>query len=209
MIGDKLVITDFHRKNGIRIEQATSESIRRAGRIYTITVAGESGSGKSETAATSAEQLELAGFRVVILGQDDYFQLPPKSNAQRRKLDIGWVGPSEVRLDLLDSHLAAAKRGDSSIIKPLILFEEDRIVEEMLGLEDIDVVIAEGTYTTLLEEADFRAFIDRSYHDTLWHRKKRARDPAEGKFIERVLEIEHRIISSHRSRADLVLSESD
>jgi uridine kinase len=205
MIGDKLVITDYHRENGRKVAEAVVDKIRQAGRRFALTVAGESGSGKSETAATTAEALEKEGFRTAILGQDDYFRLPPKANSRKRKEDIGWVGLGEVRLDLMDAHLKAAKAGEGSVVKPLVYFEEDRVDEETLSLDGIDVVIAEGTYTTALEEADFRAFIDATYHHTLEHRKKRARDEIEGAFIEQVLEIEHKIISSHRDRADVLL----
>jgi len=205
VIGDKLVITDYHRKNGRAIAEAALDAITAAGRCFALAVAGESGAGKSETAATTAEALRARGLSVLILGQDDYFRLPPKSNAAKRREDISWVGPGEVRLDLMDEHLAAAKAGAASITKPLVFFEEDKIGNETLSLEGVDVVIAEGTYTMMLEQADFRAFIDRTYKDTLEHRKARARDEAEGEFIERVLEIEHKVISSHRDRADLIL----
>jgi len=205
VIGDKLVITEYHRRCGRQVAEAAAPLIEKAKRAFAITVAGESGAGKSETAATTAEELEQLGCRVLILGQDDYFKLPPKSNAARRAQGIDWVGSREVRLDLMDEHLEAIKTGAGEITKPLVHFEEDRIGDETISLLGIQVVIAEGTYTTLLDNADFRAFIDRTYHDTLEHRKKRARDEAEGSFIERVLEIEHGIISASKSRADLVL----
>lgn len=205
MIGDKLVITKYHRENGRKVSEAVLEKINNVDRIFTLTVAGESGSGKSETATTTAQELEKHGHRVLILGQDDYFKLPPKSNAAKRHEDISWVGTGEVHLDLMDEHLKAAKSGARKLTKPLVFFEEDRIEKETRSLEGIAVIIAEGTYTSALEEADFRAFINADYHTTLAHRMKRARGEAEGAFIEQVLEIEHRIISSHRKRADLVL----
>jgi uridine kinase len=209
VIGDKLVITDYHRSCGRLVAEALLPLLEKTERKLAITVAGESGAGKSETAATTAEELERRGYKTLILGQDDYFVLPPKSNATKRQTDIGWVGPGEVRLDLLDQHLEAAKTGTAQITKPLVHFEEDRIGEETISLEGFDAVIAEGTYTTLLDQADFRAFIDRTYRDTLEHRKKRARDEAEGEFIERVLEIEHRVIRDSMTRADLVLPPPD
>lgn len=205
MIGDKLVITEYHRDCGRSIADAVEPLLKKSNHILAVTVAGESGAGKSETAATTAEELERRGFRTLILGQDDYFKLPPKSNAAIRKQDIGWVGPGEVRLDLLDEHLQAAKSGAETITKPLVHFEEDRIGEETLTLKGIDVVIAEGTYVALLETPDLRAFIDRNYLETLEHRKRRARDETEGEFIERVLAIEHQVISNSKARADLVL----
>ena len=208
MIGDKIVIEDYHKENGRRVATACLPEIKESDRIFAITVAGESGSGKSETAATTAQELENAGLKVVILGQDDYFKLPPKSNSNRRKEDIGWVGLGEVKLELMDEHLAKAKAGEKSLVKPNVVFEEDRVLEETISLEGIDVIIAEGTYCTALKEADFHAFIDKTYHDTLDHRKKRARDETEGDFIEKVLEIEHKIISAHKKLADIVLPKS-
>ena len=208
MIGDKLVITEYHEENGRRVAAACAKIIADLDRPIAITVAGESGSGKSETAATTARELIATGLKVAILGQDDYFRLPPRSNAARRKQGIDWVGMGEVRLDLMDEHLAAAKRRAESIVKPLVVFDEDRITEETVSLEGVDAVIAEGTYTTALKEADFRAFIDRTYIDTLEHRKRRARDVAEGAHIEKILKIEHEIISDHKRLADLVLPPS-
>ena len=205
MIGDKLVITRYHLDNGRKVAEAVLEKIKGIDRRFTVTVAGESGSGKSETAATTAEVLEKQGYKTVILGQDDYFRLPPKSNHMRRREGIEWVGLEEVRLDLMDAHLKSAKDGGTEIVKPLVFFKEDRIGEETLSLEGVKVVIAEGTYTTALEEADLRAFIDATYHHTLAHRKRRAREEIKGEFIENVLKIEHRIISSHKSRAHVIL----
>ncbi|MDJ0762744.1 MAG: zeta toxin family protein [Myxococcota bacterium] len=205
MIGDKLVITDYHRQNGKKVATAILDLRSKHRRIIGATVAGESGSGKSETAATTAEYLGTQGLNVVILGQDDYFELPPKSNARKRREDITWVGPGEVHLDLMNAHLKDAKAGAKEIDKPLVYFEEDRISNEIVSLTGIDVIIAEGTYTTLLDAADLHAFIDATYHATLKHRKKRARDETEGDFIEQVLEIEHCIISSHKEKAHIIL----
>ncbi len=208
VIGDKLVITDYHRENGAKVVAAALPLIEKSNRIFAITIAGESGSGKSETAATTAEALEAKGYRVLILGQDDYFKLPPKTNAAKRLEDIAWVGMGEVHLDKMEQHLQLAKTGAAELTKPLVHFEEDRVDEQTVSLSGINVVIAEGTYTTALDEADFHAFIDATYHTTLAHRKQRARDETEGEFIEQVLEIEHQIISKHKARAHLVLPPS-
>ena len=205
MIGDKLVITEYHFENGRKIAEELLSRYRNIERPLAVTVAGESGSGKSETAAALADVLEKKGMKTLILGQDDYFKLPPKSNAARRQQGIEWVGMKEVDLDQMDVHLRAVKLSQPFIVKPLVFFEEDRIDKETVNLEGIRVVIAEGTYTTALDEADLRAFIDADYRQTLSHRKKRARDDVEGAFIEQVLEIEHEIISAHKARADVVL----
>jgi hypothetical protein len=56
----------------------------------------------------------------------------------------------------------------------------------------------------LLQNADVRAFIDRNYRQTKKARLKRARDP-DVDFLEKVLEIEHQEISTHKARADVVI----
>jgi uridine kinase len=139
------------------------------------------------------------------LQQDDYFVHPPHTNDRTRRANICWVGPTEVRLDLLDEHLQAAIEGATDLQKPLVLYEEDRIDEEVLDLEGSEVVIAEGTYTSLLEHADTRVFIARNRLETLEHRMKRGREEFDP-FIEEVLKIEHEIISQHRERADVVIT---
>jgi uridine kinase len=91
------------------------------------------------------------------------------------------------------------------IYKPLVIFDEDRITTEELDTTNTQVLIAEGTYTSLLQFVDFRIFIDRDYRQTLEARLRRARDKFEP-FVMEVLEKEHQIISKHKSLADAVVS---
>lgn len=205
MKGDVIIVEEHHRRAAAKIAASLADRIRATVRTYTISVAGESGSGKSETGQALKEELEKLGFTSAVLQQDDYFVLPPKSNDAKRREDITWVGAQEVRVALLDEHLAAARAGASRITKPLVIYDEDRVTEEEMSLEGIEVLIAEGTYTTLLENVDTRIFINRNRLETLESRKKRAREEIEP-FLEEVLEIEHDIISKHRTRADIVIT---
>jgi uridine kinase len=122
-----------------------------------------------------------------------------------RRQNIEHVGLTEVRHDVIEQNLADIREGRSEITKPLVIFEEDRIVEETVAVAHIDVVIVEGTYTTALQEIDARVFIDRTKVDTLESRKKRAREKQD-EFLERVLTIEHEIISRHKGLADIIIS---
>ncbi len=202
MIGDKLVITEYHRQAAEMVWKALAD--RPGKEPLAVSVAGESGCGKSETARCIADKGEEAGLRVVILGQDDYFVLPPKTNHAKRQQDISWVGPGEVKLDLLDQHVAKLKTSDTPVEKPLVYFEEDRIDHEILPAGPYDLVVVEGTYTTLLQNVDLRAFIDRNYKQTKKARLTRGRDP-DVQFLEKVLAIEHDIISKHKALADVVI----
>ena len=205
MQGDTILIEEHHRRAAARIVERLIDEIRERDRRTTLTVAGDSGSGKSETAQAIAEELTPRGIAAKVLQQDDYFVHPPKTNDRTRRANLCWVGPTEVRLDLLDEHMEAAREGAARVSKPLVVYEEDRITSETLEFEDAGVVIAEGTYTSMLENVDRRIFIARNRLDTMDHRMKRGREEFDP-FIEKVLEIEHEIISEHKTRADVVIS---
>ncbi|MBU1866636.1 MAG: hypothetical protein KKE89_09500, partial [Actinobacteria bacterium] len=176
MKGDIIIVEEHHRQAAGRIVAKLIDEIRGRDRRTTLTVAGESGSGKSETAQAIAEALVPHGITAAILQQDDYFVHPPRTNDRTRRANLCWVGPLEVRLDLLDQHLAAAREGSSRITKPLVIYEEDRITEETLPFGEAGVVIAEGTYTSLLDNVDRRVFIALNRLDTMNHRMKRGRE---------------------------------
>jgi len=208
MRGDSIVIEDHHRKAAAGIAPIVRQTLDgNDGRIG-VTIAGESGSGKSEIAAALAEALAADGINCVIFGQDDYFVYPPKSNDAARRKDIAWVGPQEVKLDLMDQHMRAFLGGADAIEKPEVVYEDDAIDSEVLDTSGARVAIAEGTYTTLINAASHRAFIDRDYTQTRKHREKRNRDASElNAFIDSVLEIEHGIISSHKAKADIIIND--
>ncbi len=207
MRGDTIIIEEHHRKAAAVIAPALLPKIKASDSTFAITVAGESGSGKSETATAIAEALEAEGIACVILQQDDYFVHPPKSNDRARRQDIAWVGPGEVKLDLMSAHLKAFHDKAAGIDKPLVDYATDSIGEEYMDFGNARVVIAEGTYTSLLDHVDVRVFIARDFDQTRAHREKRNRDASElDPFIDGVLKIEHDIISSHRARADVVIN---
>ncbi len=205
MKGDIILVNDEHRNAAAAIVDKLIGEIEASGRRFTMTVAGESGSGKSETGQALKEDIEGRGVKGVVLQQDDYYVLPPRFNDAARRANFKWVGTTEVRLDLLDEHLKAAQYGASAITKPLVIYAENRIDEEVISLDGVHVVIAEGVYTSLCENADRRVFIARNRLETLEHRMKRGREEFDP-FIEKVLTAEHEIISKHRARADIVIT---
>ncbi|MBT8196908.1 MAG: hypothetical protein HKO87_09730 [Acidimicrobiia bacterium] len=205
MKGDVILVGEEHQNAAEQIIDRLLGEIQASERRFTMTVAGESGSGKSETGQALADALASRGISAVVLQQDDYYVLPPRFNDAARRANFLWVGTTEVRLDLLDAHLQAAQEGASSIVKPLVIYAENRIDEEEISLDGVHVVIAEGVYTSLCEHADRRVFIARNRLETMEHRMKRGREEFDP-FIEKVLETEHEIISQHRAVADVVIS---
>jgi uridine kinase len=201
MKGDKLLIEEHHTGRARDICAILEGRIEKG---FTLTVAGESGSGKSELASEIARLLTELGQPTGILQQDDYFVFPPKTNHEMRRINIEQVGPYEVKLDFLDSNLRSFKQGEATIYKPLVYYDEDRMTTEEMAVDEFTTIIAEGTYTSLLHFVDFRVFIDRDYHQTLEARKRRARDQFDD-FLVDVLEREHQIISRHKSRANVII----
>ena len=208
MKGDIIVLEAHHIAAAKKIVPEIVAAVRAKDARYTITVAGESGSGKSETGKAIADELAAAGIKAVLIGQDDYFVLPPKSNDARRREDPEWLGPHvEVKMDMLDGNLRAAVDGAEAFVKPLIDYDANSVEDQVVDLTDVKVVVAEGTYTSLLKNVDTRVFIARNRLDTLEHRKKRNRGKEVGDpFIENILKTEHKIIAGHRFLADFVIT---
>ena len=208
MKGDIIIIEVHHKHAAELIVSKILADVNNSTRRFTLSIAGESGSGKSEMAAAIASELKNQGITSVVLGQDDYFVLPPKSNDGRRREDPDWLGPHvEVKLKVLEKNLRDAKQGENFIIKPVVDYEQNTIGEETIDLTGIKVVIAEGTYTSLLKHIDKKIFISANRLETLKHRKKRNRGNEVGDpFIEQILEIEHKIIAGHQFLADFVIS---
>ncbi|MFQ5543849.1 MAG: hypothetical protein ACE5FY_05810 [Nitrospiria bacterium] len=207
MRGDKIIVEAHLEKAAKKIVEIILPQIRSNDGKYSLSVAGESGSGKSEIATAIVSELETHGIQSLILQQDDYYVYPPRTNDLARRKDIHWVGIQEVRLDLLDQNLIAFLEGKSVIEKPLVIYNEDTITTERLAVKDARVVIADGTYTTCLKHLKTRTFIDRNYNDTRAHREKRNRHKSElDKFTSQVLKIEHEIVSKHKALADIIVT---
>ena len=165
---------------------------------------GESGAGKSEIASELAQRLRERGLRAAVLQQDDYFFHPPFTNARLRRASLDHVGVSEVNLVALDTTVRAIQSGTRRVVKPLIIYEEDRITQEVLDVDGAQVVIVDGTYTTLIPSAGLRILVERTYDELQLARRRRGRE-VQDDHLEEVLAIEHRIIAGHREWADVVV----
>ena len=205
MRGDILVIGDHHRQAAKGILDLIHDEIGKEESKYLVTIGGESGAGKSEVAYSLKGLLDGMGMDSYILQQDDYFEYPPLTNAGMRKKDIRRVGPGEVKLDVLNENIRLIRSGEPFLEKPLVVFQEDRITKETVDLRLYRVIIIDGTYTTLLEPVDCRVFIDRDREDTKADRQRRNREQQD-EWLEQILKIEHRIISQHKQRADIIIN---
>ncbi len=208
MIGDKLLIKPEHKIIADKIVAKIQSKVlecKKDNKKYVISVAGESGSGKSEMGHEIKRALLESDIKADVFGQDSYFVYPPKTNHTMRTKNIDQVGLYEVKLDLMDANLFAFKSHNKEIYKPTVDYNADKIIHEVREVASLDVLIVEGTFTTSLEYVDTRVFIDRTYKHTKADREERGREKFDP-FIEQVLEIEHKEISSHKAKADLIIA---
>jgi uridine kinase len=197
-----------HKQASKTISSLLIERIKSKKNVYTITIAGESGCGKTETGKALVKEFGLKGVSALLLGQDHYFFLPPKANDAMRKKDPEWLGPhKEVNLELLNTNLYDAINGTNLIVIPNIDYDSNVETFENINIEGIKVIIVEGTYTSLLKYVDTKIFIDEDYKETLKYRKLRNRgNEVNDPFVENILETEHKIIAGHKFLADIIIT---
>lgn len=97
MKSDIILLSEKHIHAAEIIVSQIAEKVKTKPSRFVITVAGESGSGKSETGLAIANALEKLEIKSILLGQDDYFFLPPKSNTAKRREDPDWLGALTLR----------------------------------------------------------------------------------------------------------------
>jgi uridine kinase len=200
MIGDVIQLKPHHYEPAHKIVESIMSKLSSR---HTIAISGESGCGKSTLSVALKDTFDKEGLKSFILHMDDYFILPPATNHNNRLKSLDNVGPQEVKLDLLQSHLNAFKNGERTLTKPLVHYKENEIRSEQIDFTGIDILIVEGTYTLGIE-VDTKIFMTRNYKDTLQARIERARDPLTP-FVEQVLEIEHNIIKKFEEVADILV----
>lgn len=209
MKGDVVLLQERHITAARAIVAGIIDQINSKSSRFIITVAGESGSGKSETALAISNELTKFGIKSIVLGQDDYFYLPPKLNSAKRHEDPDWLGPHvEINFSALEQNLIDAVENKVAIEKPLVDYNANKIESETITLDNVKVVIAEGTYTSLLKHVDIKVFISRDWMKTLEDRRIRNRgNEVNDPFTEQILATEHKIIAGHKQLADFLISD--
>ncbi len=172
-----------------------------------IGIGGESGSGKSVSAKRLAAELTGVGMPATVIHQDDYFHRPPRANHEYRCRDLGSVGPQEVDLDLLTSHVLAFRAGRGDVIAPLVDYASDSFLTQQHDFREAAVLIIEGTYVLTLGDIDVRIFLRATHEETRERRRIRNRD-IDAPIVDSVLRIEHTVISPQMQMADILITAS-
>jgi uridine kinase len=171
-----------------------------------VAIAGESGSGKTVAAMSLQKIVQDHKIHALVLHIDDYFKLPPMTNHQNRLKSQENVGAHEVDLNWLNSNIADFKNKEKSFEKPTVNYYENTISSDTVFLENIDLLIIEGTYSFLAEGIDYHIFMSRTYKETEGMRLRRNRGTEmQDPYNNVVLEIEHQIIAPLKKMADAII----
>ncbi len=176
-------------------------------KVVVISIAGESGCGKTTLSNTLKNLLESNGHNVLVLHQDDYFKLPPRKNHEQRLIDFNHIGTHEVELEKLDQDIYVVKNKLANSLQiPVMNWSSDTKEFKEISISTANVVLVDGTYTSLLKNVDIRIFMNANYEATRKNRIARNRE-AVTDFIERVLCKESDIIQQHQQMADIIIDE--
>jgi uridine kinase len=169
-----------------------------------IGIAGESGSGKSQTATRLVRVLDESGRPAVLLNLDNYFLRPPRTNHEHRLLSLANVGPHEVDLARLAGDISAFRDGAAGVRAPLVDYPGNCFVEQVISFAGAQVLIVEGTWALHLDDLDIRIFLDATHEETLERRRERNRD-IDAPIMRDILAIEHALVAPRRANADIVI----
>lgn len=201
MIGEQIDLSKLNFSAADSLLENFAELLRSPKLVMAI--AGESGSGKTHMSAALCAAFERNHRKVLVLHMDDFFHLPPAQNHQSRLKSLQNIGPQEVNLDRLNTIIDAFKSAETSLVVPQVHYYEDRIEEQDLDIEKVEVLIIEGTYAFLLNHIDFHLFMSRNFQQTRSLREQRNRgNEVNDPFVEQVLAIEHQLITATKEKAD-------
>ena len=203
MIGDVLLLAEKH-------ERAAKAILQRLEGIsfskYVIAVSGESGAGKSEIAHLLRQAFKQRSIAAKILHTDNYYKTSPLERTPwRQKHGVKEsVGLNEYRWDLIQEHINAFRHSAEHVALPFIDIVTSQVDQLITSFKGIEVLVLEGLYA-VNADADFKALIDLTYHDTKDAQVLRGKEP-QNLFRAEVLEAEHVAVQSLRGKVDLILT---
>ena len=155
--------------------------------MFTIGIAGGSGSGKTTVVQAITRQLKE---NVVVIPQDSYYKDSSHLPMEERQ-KVNFDHPDSIDFNLLISHLKALKSG-KSIEQPVYSYLTcSRSATQTIPVSPAEVIIIEGilifTCAELRDQMDIKIFVDADDDDRLM--RVMARDILErGKTVETVIE---------------------
>lgn len=180
-----------------------------------VAVAGASGAGKSEFASVLGSYFSQAGRKAYVLSMDNYYRRTCRQNDQHR-CELLARGPGALRdylgskdeldLDRVSSLVRAFKDNTGKLDLRILDLVNDCIVGDPVSrdFEDVDTLVVEGTWGSLVDGADVHIFLHSRPDLTLLRRVKRGRDPISPE-IEKALTFEQERLARLAQLADLLV----
>jgi len=202
MLGDVLLITDNHKKAA---KQLISHLDHLSGNKIVLAIGGESGSGKTEIAHEVARILKSRNTPAKVMHIDNYYLTSPTERTTwRKEHGLESIGFTEYDWKGINRNINEFREDAEQVTMPcidLLTDQEDLLSTSFKGLK---YLVIEGLYA-IQAEADLKVLIDLTYHETKKAQFERGKEePNEYRF--QVLQREHEVIQSIRSRADLLVS---
>ena len=212
MLHDILLISEKHKKAAKTIvkhvlDQRSALKHRNPAYRFILAISGESGAGKSELSHELGIALRKKGVSVKVLHADNYYKVPPlERKAWRVRGNFEQVGIEEYDWDLLNSTIDDFRSGRKSVMPciDLVTQETDQLYTDFGRIE---LLIIDGLYAIGVDDVDLRVFIDLTWHETKKSQLVRGKESVDEERIK-VLEMEHRSVSSLRYAADIIVDKS-
>jgi uridine kinase len=203
MLGDVLLIEEKHRQAG---EVIIQKILREKKDKYIVAVSGESGSGKSELTHVIAKGLRKYGIMAKPIHIDNYYRILPLERTEwRKKHGIEKVvGYDEYDWDTIYKNIDDFKNDRKSTM-PCVDLVTEQVDQLTTDFKGIDMLVIDGLYAIKTEGADFRVFIELTYHETKKAQAVRGKEP-QNEYRWAVLEQEHKMVQGLRSKADVIIS---
>lgn len=200
MLGDVLLIQEKHHKAGAAIIE---EILKRKKDKFIVAISGESGSGKTELAHVIARGLRAHGIFAKPLHVDNYYKVLPLERKQWR-IDNGieaCVGYDEYDWGTIKRNIDEFRHNAEADMPCVDLVTEqvDLLITDFNG---IDMLIVDGLYAIMAEEADLRVFIELTYHETKKAQADRGKEE-QNEYRWAVLEQEHKMVQALKDSADI------
>ena len=212
MLHDILLISEKHKRAARTIvkhvlDQRAALRRRRPAYKFILAISGESGAGKSELSHELGIALRKKGISVKVLHADNYYKVPPlERKAWRERRNFEQVGIEEYDWDLLNSTIDDFRNGRQSVMPciDLVTQETDQLHTDF---GKVELLIVDGLYAIGVNGVDLRVFIDLTWHETKKNQLVRGKESVDEERIK-VLEMEHRSVSSLRNNADIIVDKS-
>ena len=202
MLHDVLLIKEKHKKAAKKIVEHVNQM---EGNKIVIAIGGESGSGKSELGHEVAYLLKKQNSPAKIMHVDNYYHTSPQERSPwRRAHGVENVGYNEYNWEFINRNLKEFRDDAKVAVMPsvdLLTDQEDFLTTSFHGLR---YMVVEGLYAVQVE-ADLRVFIDLTYHETKKAQLVRGKESMDEWRLQ-VLEQEHQVVRSLRSKADLIVT---